>query len=61
MTDFEGLMGSLLQFVGHTPDAALLERIAKQAEKQRTYQSKHRYDLLKFGLTEAQIRQDLTK
>ncbi|MGC6509336.1 MAG: sulfotransferase family protein [Myxococcota bacterium] len=58
MTDFEGLMGSLLQFVGHTPDAALLERIAKQAEKQRTYQSKHRYDLLKFGLTEAQIRQD---
>ena len=58
MNDFEGLMGELLDFTDHKPDAALLERIAKQAEKQRAYQSKHRYDLLKFGLTEAQIRQD---
>jgi hypothetical protein len=58
MNDFDGLMTEILSFVGHETSAELRNRISTQAEKQRSYQSKHKYDLLKFGLTEAQIRAD---
>ena len=58
MSDFEGLMNEILDFVGHEADADLRQRISERAQKQKAYRSKHQYDLLKFGLTEAQIRQD---
>jgi hypothetical protein len=50
MSDFEGLMGELLDFVEHQPSAALREVIAARGEAQRAYVSKHKYDLDKFGL-----------
>ena len=37
---------------------ALRATIAKRGEKQRKYESEHKYDLEKFGLTEEQIRRD---
>lgn len=58
MNDFNGLMTEILKFVDHEASPALISRITDQAEKQRSYQSKHKYDLLKFGLTEDQIRSD---
>ena len=58
MSDFDGLMEELLEFIGHQPDAALQQQIAAQAEKQRAYRSGHTYDLGKFGLSEERIRED---
>jgi len=58
MADFEGLMGDMLDFVGHAPDTALLEQISARGEKQRAYKSKHAYDLAQFGLSEEKIRKD---
>jgi hypothetical protein len=58
MLDFEGLMDEMCQFLGHEMSPKLRATIAKRGEKQRSYESEHRYDLEKFGLTEAQIRQD---
>jgi hypothetical protein len=58
MADFDGLMEEMLTFIGHTPDESFKARIATQAEKQRAYRSGHAYDLSRFGLDEARIRQD---
>jgi len=35
MKDFEGIMGEILDFVGHEPDEALREAIRARAESQR--------------------------
>jgi hypothetical protein len=58
MTDFEGLMDEMCPFLGHELTPALRATIRKRADKQRSYESEHRYDLEKFGLTEAQVRRD---
>jgi hypothetical protein len=58
MADFEGLMDEMCLFLGHPMTPALRETIHKRGEKQRKYESEHKYDLEKFGLTEAQIRRD---
>jgi len=58
MMDFEGLMDEMCAFLGKTITPELRASIRKRAEKQRKYESEHRYDLEKFGLTEAQIRRD---
>jgi hypothetical protein len=58
MADFEGLMDEMCKFLGHEMTPALRETIHKRGEKQRKYESEHKYDLEKFGLTEAQIRRD---
>lgn len=58
MSDFDGLMGEILEFVNHEVTPELSERIMSQAEKQKKYKSKHGYDLLQFGLTEGQIKED---
>jgi omega-hydroxy-beta-dihydromenaquinone-9 sulfotransferase len=58
MTDFEGLMDEMCPFLGHPMTPALRETIAKQGEKQRKYESEHKYNLDKFGLDEAKIRRD---
>ena len=61
MSDFEGLMDDVLSFVDHEPCEELLDKIKETANKQRNYQSKHKYDLEKFGLSEEKIRKDCAK
>ncbi len=58
MMDFEGLMDDMCRFLGHDMTPQLRATIAKRGEKQRSYESEHRYGLEKYGLTEAQIRRD---
>lgn len=58
MQDFEVVMDEIFAFIGEKPEKKLLEDIRLQAESQRSWKSSHEYDLEKFGLTEAQIRQD---
>ncbi|MDP6933284.1 MAG: sulfotransferase, partial [Myxococcota bacterium] len=58
MVDFEGLMDELLGFVGHEVSPEFLDEIRRTGEKQRAYESRHHYDLAKFGLDENRIRQD---
>ncbi|HEY7375430.1 MAG TPA: sulfotransferase [Polyangia bacterium] len=58
MADFEGVMEEMCQFLGREMTPALRATIAKRGEKQRKYESEHKYDLGKFGLTEDQIRRD---
>ena len=54
----EGLMDDMCQFLGHEMTPKLRETIKKRGDKQRKYESEHKYDLAKFGLTEEQIRRD---
>jgi len=58
MEDFEGMMEDMCRFLGHEMTPALRATVAKRGEKQRKYESEHKYDLEKFGLTEEQIRRD---
>ncbi len=58
MADFDGLMADMHRFLDHEPTEAQLQAIADRAEKQRSYKSKHKYDLSKFNLDEDRIRRD---
>ena len=58
MADFEGMMDDMCRFLGHEMTPQLRATVAKQGEKQRKYESEHKYNLAKFGLTEEQIRRD---
>ena len=58
MADFEGLMAEMCTFLGHEMTPALRATVAKRGEKQRKYESEHKYDLAKYGLTEEQVRAD---
>ena len=58
MNDFETLMDGILNFIGHEKNEDLVKAIKETAESQRNYQSNHKYDLDKFGLTEQKIRND---
>ncbi len=58
MSEFEIVMDEMCRFLGHEMTPALRDNVAKLADKQRRYESEHRYDLEKFGLTEAQVRRD---
>jgi hypothetical protein len=58
MMDFEGMMDDMCRFLGHEMTPELRATVKKRAEKQRKYESEHKYDLAKFGLNEAQIRSD---
>lgn len=58
MQDFDGLMDEMCKFLGHDMSPELAQTIAAKAEKQRAYKSGHKYDLAKFGLSEADIRRD---
>jgi hypothetical protein len=58
MADFEGVMDEMCAFLGHEMTPALRATVAKRGEKQRKYESEHKYDLEKFGLTEEQVRRD---
>ena len=61
MSNFEELMKDILSFVDYTPTKELLKGIQNTALEQRNYKSKHTYDLNKFGLNEAQIKEDCSK
>jgi hypothetical protein len=58
MADFEGMMDDMCRFLGHPMTPELRATVKKRADKQRKYESEHKYDLAKFGLEEAQIRKD---
>jgi omega-hydroxy-beta-dihydromenaquinone-9 sulfotransferase len=58
MQDFDGMMEEMCEFLGHEMTPELRATIADKADKQRSYKSKHKYDLAKFGLDEARIRKD---
>jgi hypothetical protein len=58
MDDFESLMDEILDFINVEKTDDLIKTIHKTAKKQRAYESKHKYDLEKFGLTESQIKND---
>ncbi|HVV48691.1 MAG TPA: sulfotransferase [Polyangia bacterium] len=58
MADFEGMMAEMCRFLGREMTPELRATVAKRGEKQRQYESEHKYDLAKFGLTEEQIRRD---
>ena len=58
MADFETVMAELCDFLGHEMTPALKASVHARGEKQRKYESEHKYNLAKFGLTEEQIRKD---
>ena len=59
MMDFEGLMDDMCTFLGHEMTPPLRATIAKKGETQRKYESEHKYDLAKYGLTEERDPQGL--
>ena len=58
MNDFETLMNQIISFINVEKKDSLTKVIQQTAESQRNYQSSHKYDLEKFGLTEEQIKMD---
>ena len=58
MTNFERLMDEILEFINIEKNSKLADSIKKTAQSQKSYKSKHKYDLQKFGLTEKQIKKD---
>ena len=57
--DFENTMNKLVEFLEIEPVPEFYEKVKQQAEKQKSYMSKHKYSLEKFGLDEDRIRKDL--
>jgi len=58
MSDFEPLMNEILEFCELESNTAVQDEIRAVAEKQRSYVSKHKYDLAKFNLDPQRIQQD---
>ena len=58
MTDFDGLMAEVMEFIGHDASNEFLDDIKLTSEKQKEFKSGHKYDLDKFGLSEHKIRKD---
>ena len=58
MNNFESLMDDIIEFLNIERNDQLLKNIQYTAGKQREYQSDHKYDLEKFGLSENQIKND---
>ncbi len=58
MSDFEGLMDEILNFIDYDSSDQFISNIKKTAEEQRSFKSGHQYDLEKFGLTAERIKQD---
>ena len=58
MTNFEELMDDIFNFTGFSPTDKMKDEIRITAEQQRKYESSHKYNLEKFGLTEEQIKND---
>ena len=58
MSNFEELMEDILVFIDKNPSDELMKKIKETAESQRSYKSKHTYDLKRFGLSEDKIKKD---
>jgi omega-hydroxy-beta-dihydromenaquinone-9 sulfotransferase len=58
MLDLENVMDEMCTFLKHPMTPELQAVVKAQAEKQRKYESEHKYKLDKYGLTEEQIRKD---
>ncbi len=58
MNDFETLMEQIINFIDIEKKDSLAKVIQDTAESQKSYKSKHKYDLEKFGLTEDRIKMD---
>ena len=58
MSHFETLMEEIMDFTDVEPSEELKQTIQITAENQRRYESGHRYNLEKFGLTEKRIQED---
>lgn len=58
MKDFDGLMAEMIPFFDITPTPEQLQAIRETADKQRAYESKHKYNLAKYGLDADRIRRD---
>ena len=58
MANFENVMEEMCAFLGHEMTPKLKESVQKRAEKQRKYESEHKYNLEKFGLSEEAVRTD---
>ena len=59
INDLDATMRRISDFCELDPAPAFWERLAEQAEKQKSRKSSHKYSLEKFGLTEPRIREDL--
>ncbi len=58
MQDFDTVMEEMCEFLGQEMTPELRQTVKKRADKQRAYESGHKYDLAKFGLSEERIRKD---
>ena len=58
MSDFKAVLEEICAFTDHSISEVLRQSIDKTDKSQSAYQSKHQYDLKKFGLTAEKIRQD---
>jgi len=58
MLDLENVMDEMCTFLGHPMTPELKATVKAQAEKQRSYESEHKYNLAKYGLTEERIKKD---
>ena len=61
MNDFDKLMDDIIKFTDQESTDFLLNEISVTSEKQKTFKSKHKYDLEKFGLNEDKIKEDCKK
>ena len=58
MNDFDGLMEEIIEFIDFEITDELKNNIKVISEKQKSYVSKHKYNLSKFGLSNNKIMND---
>jgi len=58
MMQFEDVIDEMCTFLGQEITPELRAKVQSEGEKQRKYESEHKYDLKKYGLTEEQILKD---
>jgi hypothetical protein len=58
MNDLDGLLEELFAFTGTEVDESTWVEIREKAAAQRAYESRHEYDLARFGLDADRIRRD---
>ena len=61
MSNFDILMGEILEFVDFKGTKEFMNDIKKTSEKQKIFKSEHNYNLEKFGLSEDRIKKDFSK
>ncbi len=59
LQDLEPTMKRILDFIEIEPTAAFQEEVRAQAERQRSYTSRHEHSPDQFGLSPERIRADL--